>query len=134
MLHHLCSGTIHVLVPYVVTLSKVLGKQIVVLVQCYFQKVLTLRPGSKGWACLVMAAMVEWIVKFWGCRTKLNTAQQCLFYKLKKLKTDMMFEKSFKNFKCFWETIICFNFAAKCYSFYNIALLLTVLMTFGHFP
>ena len=51
----------------------------------------------------------------------------------KKLKTDMMFENSFKKFKCFWEIIIYFNFATKCHSFHKIALLLKVLMIFGHF-
>ena len=31
----------------------------------------------------------------------LGSTQQCVLYKLKKLKTDMMFENSFKKFKCF---------------------------------
>ena len=30
-----------------------------------------------------------------------NTAQQCVLFELKKLKMNMMFENSFKKFKCF---------------------------------
>ena len=38
-----------------------------------------------------------------GCMiaTSQHTAQQCVFYEPKKLKTDMMFENSFNKFKCF---------------------------------
>ena len=62
-----------------------------------------------------------------------STTQQCVFYEFKMLKTDMMFENSFKKFKCFWETIIYFNFATMCHSFHKTALLLKDWMIFGHF-
>ena len=55
------------------------------------------------------------------------------FYELKKLKPDMIFDNSFKKFRCYCEIIIHFNFATKCHSFRKIALHLKVLMIFGHF-
>ena len=62
-----------------------------------------------------------------GSGKKVRTVHaNAIFYKLKKLKTDIRYENNFKKFKCFQETIIYLNFATICDSFHKMALLLMV--------
>ena len=61
------------------------------------------------------------------------TAQWCVIYKLKKLKMDMRFENTFMKFKCFWATIIYFNFATNCHSFHKMTFFFLILMILAHF-
>ena len=49
-----------------------------------------------------------------------DTAQECIFYKPKKLKMDMMFENSFKKFKCFLRNYHLLQFCHKVPQFSQI--------------
>ena len=51
--------------------------------------------GSLGCTRIVECSFFNALILFLG------SAQWCVFYKLKKLKTDMRFENIFKKFKCF---------------------------------